>query len=193
MTNGELSVLHHIRAFTEGGTGIEFLASILKGNTGTIDLLYVEEILEDIKDDSRRDLVEEQRPKKEKQPPKEILSRTEEKLGKLLPEFNLNSVSTSGDPAEVTLEHGMEQDYDLLSLEAYGKGGFRKSVLGAHGNKIVKASTTPTLVHKGELDSCERLLIHVPNNKERCTSLVSYLADLFEGSKPAMTFLIILS
>jgi len=193
MTDGRLSVLHHIRAYAKNSAGIEFLASILKGKTGTLDLLYVEEILEDIEDDSRRDLAEEQKPEKDKPSAEKLLSNTETSMSELLPEFNLNSIYTSGDPAEEVLKFGRREDYDLLSLKAYGKGGFKKSILGAHGNKIVKASTMPTLVHKGKLDSSERLLIHVPNNKKRCTNLVSYLANLFDGSKPAITFLVILS
>ena len=193
MTDGKLSVLHHIRAYSKNSAGIEFLASILKGKTGTLDLLYVEEILEDIEDDSRRDLAEEQKPEKEKPSAEKIISNTRTAMSELLPEFNLSSISTSGDPAEEVLTLGTQKDYDLLSLAADRKGGFKNSILGAHGNKIVKASTIPTLVHKGELDSCERLLIHIPNDRERCTDLVTYLTDLFEGSKPAITFLVILS
>lgn len=193
MSSEDISVLHHLRAVTEKSLALQFLVSILRGKTGKLDMIHVEEILDHITDETRRNLAEEQRSQEERSAPEEVLSLAKRTMERALPEFDLNTLSPPGDLVEQVLSQLREKEYGLLSLEAYGKGGFRKNILGAHVNTIVRKSPLPTLVHKGELDSCERVLIHVPNDRERSTSLISYLADLLEGSKPAITFLVILS
>lgn len=193
MSNEDISVLHHLRAVTENNPALRFLASILRGRAGKLDMIYVEEILDRITDDARRNLAEEQRNQEDRPSQEEVTSLAERTMDEAVPEFELNTISTSGDPVEQVLNQLEKEEYDLLSLEAYGKGGFRKNILGAHVNQIVRKSPIPTHVHKGELTSCERVLIHVPNDRERSTNLVSYLANLLEGSKPAITFLAILS
>lgn len=193
MNSEEIAVLHHLRAIGENNTALRFLASILRGKAGKLDMVYVEEILDRITDDARRDLAEEQRSQEEAIDQEKELAAARRTMQEVIPGFELNTHSPSGDPVRQVLNRLKEEEYDLLSLEAYGKGGFRKNILGAHVNKIVSKSPVPTLVHKGELDSCERVLIHVPNDRERSTNLTTYLADLVEGFKPAITFLIILS
>jgi len=193
MNTENITVLHHLRANKKSNSELGFLASILSGKAGKIDMMYVEEVLARITDEARRDLAEEQRIKEERPAPEEVLSLARQKMSETLHEFQLNTISPAGDPVELVLNRLKDEKYDLLSLEAYGKGGFRKNILGAHVNKIVSKSPIPTLVHKGELDSCERVLIHVPNDRERSTNLTNYLANLLEGSKPAITFLVILS
>jgi len=193
MNNEDISVLHHLRAVTESNPALSFLASILSGRDGKLDLIHIKEILDRITDDARRDLAEEQRNQEERPSQEEVISLAERIMEEAVPEFDLNMLSASGDPVKQVLNQIEKEEYDLLSLEAYGKGGFRKNILGAHVNKIVKKSPVPTLVHKGELDACERVLIHVPNDKERSTNLISYLANLLRGSRPAITFLVILT
>jgi len=193
MNTEDVIVLHHLQAIKENNSGLGFLASIISGKTGKIDMIYVEEVLARITDDARRDLAEEQRSQEERPEPEDVLSMARRTMAGPLPEFELDTLSSAGDPVELVLNRLKDEEYDLLSLEAYGKGGFRKNILGAHVNKIVSKSPVPTLVHKGELDSCERVLIHVPNDRERSTNLTNYLANLLEGSKPAITFLVILS
>jgi nucleotide-binding universal stress UspA family protein len=193
MNNEDISILHHLRAVTENNAALRFLASILHGRAGRLDMVYVEEILDRITDEARRDLAEEQRDQEERPSPEEVTTLAERTMDEAVPQYELKTLSTSGDPVKQVLNQLEKEDYDLLSLEAYGKGGFRKNILGAHVNQIVRQSPVPTLVHKGELTSCERVLIHVPNDRERSTRLVSYLANLLEGSKPAITFLAILS
>lgn len=193
MNSEDLTVLHHLRPYTESNPALGFLASILSDKAGKLDMMYVEEVLDRITDEARRELAKEQRGQKERLGPEEVLTLARGTMEEALLEFELNTISPSGDPVEQVLSRLREKEYDLLSLEAYGRGGFRKNILGAHVNKIVRKYPVPTLVHKGELDSCEQVLIHVPNDRERSTSLISYLADLLEGSKPAITFLVILS
>jgi len=193
MNSDEIAVLHHLRAIAENHAALKFLASILRGKAGKLDMVYVEEILDRITDDARRDLAEEQRSQEEAIDQEKELTVARRTMKEAIPEFELNTHSLSGDPVRQVMNRLKEEEYDLLSLEAYGKGGFRKNILGAHVNKIVSKSPVPTLVHKGELDSCERVLIHVPNDRGRSTNLTTYLADLVEGFKPAITFLVILS
>lgn len=193
MHNEDIKVLQYLRANIENNPALGFLASILGGKAGKLDMMYVEVILNRIADDARRDLAEEQRNQKERPAPEEVFPLARRRIEDVLPEFELRTLSPAGDPVEQVLNQLRKEEYDLLSLQAYGKGGFRKNILGAHVNSVVKESPVPTLVHKGELNSCERVLIHVPNDRERSTNLTSYLAELLEGAKPAITFLVILS
>jgi len=194
MEENEVSVLHHLQAAVEDNLALKFLGSILQGRSGKVDLLYVEEVLGEIADEKRRKLAQEQQEQGQKPAPREedTLTRVEEKVKQFLPECIVSTSSVAGDPVEEVLDQLERKSYDLLSLEAYGRGGFRKNILGAHVNKIVQESLVPTLVHKGELAACKRVLVHVPNDRGRCTRLITYLADLFRASRPTITFLVIL-
>lgn len=193
MVNEKINVLHHLQITPEGNVILRFLSSILEGKGGVVDLICVEEVLADINDGGRRELAGEQQEQSATAPAKEMIKRAREELQTLTPRFSLNPLLASGDPVEEILAQLERKHYDLLSLQAYERGMFKKSVLGPHVNEIVQRTTVPTLVHKGELASCERVLIHIPNERQRCTNLVTYLANLLEAADPAITFLVILS
>ncbi len=193
MNNQQITVLHYLRTVKEKHSALQFLASILSDKTGQLDMIHVEERLDRITDDARRDLAKEQQLIQGNQPiPERVLSQAKKQMEESLPEFDLNTFSPAGDPVEQVLSQLNRKQYGLLSMESYGRGGFR-NVLGAHVKKIVKKSPVPTLVYKGELDSCERVLIPVPNDRDRSTTLISYLSDLLGASQPAITLLVTLS
>ncbi|MEF8799006.1 MAG: universal stress protein [Candidatus Bipolaricaulota bacterium] len=191
MNNNQFSVLHYLRR-SDNRTALYFLASLLGEFTGTIELICVEEHIPDILDDSRRELARKQREEHEPPDPETLISRAKTTLEELGPKFSVSARISSGDPVKEVLNQLDREVYDLLSLEAHGRGGFRRTILGAHVNELVQKSPIPTLVHKGELKECEQFLIHVPNDEDRCASLVTYFADLVEGTKPVITFLTVL-
>jgi len=191
MNNNEFSVMHYLRG-SENSPGLYFLASLLGGRSGTIELICVEEHIPDIGDDSRRELAREQRKEYERPDPETLISRAKKTFEELRPNFSVSTHIYSGDPVEEVSNQLDREVYDLLSLEARGRGGFRRTILGVHVNELVQISPIPTLVHKGELKECEQVLIHVPNDEDRCASLVTYFADLLEGTKPVITFLSVL-
>lgn len=192
MSSDELSVLHSVR-HSEDMVALEFLATLLSDLTGNIQLIYVKELIQEIEEESRRELAREQRKERESIEPDALLSRTKSKLEDLMPEFTVSSIIKSGDPVKEVLSRLNSNGIDILSLGAHGRGAFRKNILGAHISKLVQESRVPTLVHKGELRNCERVLIHVPNDRHRCAGLVTFLTDLFHGSDMAITFLTILA
>ncbi len=191
MDEKEFSVLHHLRGSGENAA-MDFLSSLLGSIEAGVDLMHVEERLPDINDDSRSEFVLERREEEKEVEQDQLMSKALAKLKENEPDFSISSIRTSGDPVEEVWNQLDSKDYDLLSLEAYGRGGFRKNILGAHVNELVQKSEIPTLVHKGDLRSCERALIHVPNDRERCAGLVKYFGDLFKGSGLKITFLSIL-
>ncbi|MCF7890105.1 universal stress protein [Candidatus Bipolaricaulota bacterium] len=191
MGKNEFTVLHHLRG-AENYAALDFLASVLNGPGGHVQLVYVEERIPDIEDDSRRKLARKQCEKTERPDSEDLVNRAKERLEKIGPDFSVSFQTTFGDPVEEVLGQLGRGGYDLLSLEAHGRGGFRKNILGAHVNELVQEAPIPTMVHKGELKECERILIHVPNDRNRCAGLITYFADLFRGSEPAITFLTIL-
>lgn len=192
MDSDEFSVLHMVRE-SEDVVSLEFLASLLTNLKVNIQLIYVKELMPEIEEKSRRDLAREQREERESVEPDALMSRSKSKLAELMPNFRVSSLMTSGDPVEEVLSTLNDNRIDLLSLEAHGRGGFRENILGAHVNKLVKESPVPTLVHKGQLKDCERVLIHVPNEQERCANLVNYVSRLFQGTELTLTFLSILA
>lgn len=192
MDNDEFSVLHSVRE-SEDIVSLEFLASLLAELKGNIQLIYVKERIKEIEEEPRRELARKQREERESIDPDALLSRTKSKLEELVPNLTVSTIMASGDPVEEVLSHLDGGKIDMLSLEAHGRGGFRENILGAHVNKLVQNSPVPTLVHKGQLKDCERVLIHVPNDEERCVKLVNYVSNLFRGSAKTITFLSILA
>lgn len=192
MNDNEFSVLHLLKG-SENSTTLYFLASLLGERTGTIELICVEEHIPDIVDDSRRELARKQSEEREKSDPETLIARAKTTLEDLSSNFSVSTSISSGDPVEEVLNQLDRNVYDLLSVEAHGRGGFRRTILGVHVHELVQRSPVPTLVHKGELKECEQVLIHVPNDEDRCAALVTYFADLLEGTKPVITFLTVLA
>ncbi|MBS3736191.1 MAG: universal stress protein [Candidatus Bipolaricaulota bacterium] len=192
MGKSEFDVLHYLRG-SKDYAALDFLASVLRGKGGNLQLIYVDERFPDIEDDSRRKLARKQHEETEKLEAKDVVNRAKAKLRETAPNFSVSSHTALGDPVEELLGQLDRNAFDLLSLEAHGRGGFRKNILGVHVNEFVQETPIPTIVHKGEQRNCERILIHVPNDRDRCADLLTYLTELFQGSDVAITLLTILT
>ncbi|MFB6215176.1 MAG: universal stress protein, partial [Candidatus Bipolaricaulia bacterium] len=155
-----------------------------------IDIIYVTEKSSEVEEKRRRDLAREQREHFSSVGSEEAL----EEARSIFSETTVNVITTShtGDPVEEVIHKLGEQQFDLFALTAFGRGGFSKEILGAHVKPILEKTSLPVLIHKGELTSCERVLMHVPNDEERCINLANYLSRFLKHSKPSVTFLSIL-
>lgn len=194
MEDRTVSVLHHLQRVPEDKTSLYFLASLLQGKRCSVDLLSVEEHPEAIDDEARKELAREQREKQTQVDVDTAMQEGKRILTEHLGQANVNVLESSGDPAREVLQMLDKRQYDLLSLAAYGRGGFRKTILGAHVNKLVRETQVPVLVHKGDISSCERILVPVPNDHDRCTKFTAFLASLLPAAKQAtITLLVIFS
>ena len=191
MKKDRISVLHHLQGIEKSEVVENFLGSILKGKSGSLDLVFVNEILSDIDDRERRRLAEKRRKDRKLLPSKEVIKRAETNFSKYLPDYYIKSRSISGDPVNIILERIGESNYDLLSLEAYGRGGFHKNILGVHVTKIIQKSPLPTIVTKGRHNFCERVLVNIPHDKERCVKLLYFLSDILRGTDIEITLLVV--
>lgn len=185
-----LNVLYYSQGREEDENALIYLRSLLNERVDKLNIIYVAEESSEVEEKRRRDLAEEQReqiPYVERNEAfdkaKEIFSGTK---------LEVFTIPASGDPVEEIEKELEGEEFDLFALTSFGRGGFSKEILGAHVKPILKHSNLPVLVHKGKLDSCERVLIHVPEDEERCLKLARYMGEFFEYSKPAVTFLSIL-
>lgn len=192
MGKSEFDVLHYLQR-SKDYTALDFLASVLKGKGGNIQLIYVDEQFSDIEDDSRQKQARRQNEGNENLKAEDVVSRAKARLEEAAPGFSVSSHIALGDPVEEVLVQLDRNDFDLLSLEAHGRGGFRKNILGAQVNELVQEAPIPTIVQKGEQRNCERILIHVPNDRDRCADLLTYLTELFQGTDTAITLLTVLT
>ncbi|MBS3788740.1 universal stress protein [Candidatus Bipolaricaulota bacterium] len=192
MKKNEFNVLHYLRK-SENYAALDFLASLLSGLGGNIHLIYVDERITEIEDDSRRKLAREQREETETPELEHVVNQAKTKLEEVATDFSVSSHIALGDPVEEVLDRLDRNSFDLLSLEAHGRGGFRKNILGAHVNELVQVTPLPAMVHKGEQKNCKRILIHIPNDRDRCATLVTHLTELFHGSDIAITLLTVLA
>jgi len=185
-----LNVLYYSQGREEDENALVYLKSLLNEGVDELNIIYVTEESSEVEEKRRRDLAEEQR----EQLPHVERNEAFDKAKEIFSGTKLDVITTpaSGDPVEEIEGELKEGGFNLFALTSFGRGGFSKEILGAHVKPILKQSNLPVLVHKGKLDSCERVLIHVPNDKERCLKLARYMADFLEHSRPVVTFLSIL-
>ncbi|MFP4136454.1 MAG: universal stress protein [Candidatus Acetothermia bacterium] len=184
------NVLYYSQGREEDENALVYLKSLLNEQVDGIDIIYVTEESSEVEEKRRRDLAEEQR----EQLPHVERSEAFEKAKEVFSETKLDVITSpaSGDPVEEIDDRLKEGEFDLLALTSFGRGGFSKEVLGAHVKPLLNRSDLPVLIHKGDLDSCERVLIHVPGDEERCLKLARFMGDFLEYSKPLVTFLTVL-
>ncbi|MBS3736552.1 MAG: universal stress protein [Candidatus Bipolaricaulota bacterium] len=185
-----LNVLYYSQGREEDKNALTFINSLLSEKVDEIDIIYVTEKSSEVEEKRRLDLAREQREHFTSVESEEAL----EDAKNVFSETTINVITTSstGDPVEEVIYKLEEQKFDLFALSAFGRGGFSKEILGAHVKPILERSNLPVLIHKGELASCERVLMHVPNDKERCINLANYMSRFLKHSKPSVTFLSIL-
>ncbi len=185
-----LKVLYYSQGREEDKNALTYLRSLLSEKVDEIDIIYVTEKSSEVAEKRRRDLAREQREQFTSVESEEAL----EEARNIFSDTTINVITTSstGDPVEEILQKLGDKQFDLFALTAFGRGGFSKEILGAHVKPILERSNLPVLIHKGELASCERVLMHVPNDKERCINLANYMSRFLKHSKPSVTFLSIL-
>lgn len=185
-----LNVLYYSQGREEDKNALTYLRSLLSGKVDDIDIIYVTEKSSEVEEKRRRDLAREQQEHFSSVESDEALKEAKNVFSETT--INVITSSSTGDPAEEVLKKLGNKQYDLFALTAFGRGGFSKEILGAHVKPILEKSSLPVLIHKGELASCERVLMHVPNDKERCIDLANYMSRFLKHSKPSVTFLSII-
>jgi len=185
-----LNVLYFSQGRKEDKNALTYLKSLLSEKVDEVDIIYVKEKGSDVEEKRRRDLAREQREHFEKAESDEALEKAKEVFSET--SINVLTTSSSGDPVEEVITKLGDKKFDLLALTAFGRGGFSREILGVHVKPILEKTTLPVLIHKGEISSCERVLMHVPRDKKRCINLASYMSSLLKYSKPSVTFLSIL-
>ena len=187
-----LKLLYYDQGAAEDKSALRYLKSLLGDREVTISLIYITEELGDVENEKRRDLAKEQRNQQDRLKKDKALQAAKEIFEPLMLNMEILTLEKEGDPVEKVQREIERGDYDFLSLAAFGRGAFAKDVLGAHAKPLVKNSKIPTLIHKGKLEECEKVLIHVPNDKDRCLRFIRFMVDLLEGSRPSVTFLSII-
>lgn len=185
-----INVLYYSQGREEDKKALTYLRSLLSGKVDEIDIIYVTEKSSEVEEKRRRDLAREQREYFTSVESDEALERAKKVFSES--EINVITTSSSGDPVEEVIQKLGDKDFDLFALSAFGRGGFSKEILGAHVKPILEKSNLPVLIHKGDISSCERVLMHVPNDRERCINLAKYMSKFLRHSQPSVTFLSIL-
>ena len=180
-------VLYYDRGTEEDRVGLKYLKSLLGTSEAEVSLVYVTQDFSKMPDERRRDLAREQRSQKQEFQSNEALMEAQEILQG--DNLTLTTSAVEGDPVAEVEKLLKEHSFDLLGISAFGRGGFSKNILGAHASKLIKETQLPVLIHKGQLDGCERVLIHVPAKEERCVRFIRYISNLLQGSSPAVTLL----
>jgi len=180
-------VLYYSQGREEDEDALVYLKSMLSNSLDELSIFYITEEISAVGEKKRRDLAKEQR--------KHISSvEQEETFSYATSLFEDTSVeiitaTAKGDPVKEVEKKLKNKEFDLFALTAFGRGGFIKEILGAHVKPMLKQSKLPILIHKGRIKSCERVLMHVPNDRERCINLSRYMSNMLKNSKPAVTFL----
>lgn len=185
-----LNVLYYSQGREEDKSALTYLRSLLSEKVDEIDIIYVTEESSEVEEKRRRDLSREQQEHFTSAESEEALEEAEDVFSETT--INVITTSSAGDPVEEVLQKLEVKQFDLFALTAFGRGGFSKEILGAHVKPILERTSLPVLIHKGELTSCERVLMHVPNDKDRCINLANYMSRFLKHSKPSVTFLTIL-
>jgi len=183
-------ILYYDQGTVADEAALRFLRSMLGDSKGHLRLVYITEKPSEVLDERRRDLAQEQRSKQNRSEAEEALAKARKIVGDI--RIELETMDIEGDPVREVNRLLVEKGgggYDLLILRAYGRGVFSKDILGAHAKSLVQHATSPILIHKGQLDSCEKVLIHVPAESQRCLEFIRYMANLLGGAHPAVTFL----
>jgi nucleotide-binding universal stress UspA family protein len=185
-----LNVLYYSQGREEDKNALTYLKSLLSGEVDEIDIIYVTEKSSEVDEKRRRDLAREQREYFTSVESDEALEKARNVFSES--EINVITTSSTGDPVEEVIRKLGDKSFDLFALSAFGRGGFSKEILGVHVKPILDRSNLPVLIHKGDISSCERVLMHVPNDRERCINLAKYMSEFLRHSKPSVTFLSIL-
>ncbi|MBS3766191.1 universal stress protein [Candidatus Bipolaricaulota bacterium] len=182
-----LNVLYYSQGREEDESALVYLKSLLNERVDELNIIYVTEESSEVDEKRRRDLAEEQREQLPHVEQTEAFDKAREIFSKT--KLDIITSPASGDPVEEIDNQLSEGDFDLFALTSFGRGGFSKEVLGAHAKPLLKKTNLPVLIHKGKLDSCERVLFHVPEDEERCVKLARFMGEFLEHSKPLVTFL----
>jgi len=185
-----LKVLYYSQGRKEDTNALKYLKSLLDEKVDEITIIYVTEKSSEVEEKRRRDLAREQREHFTSVESDEAL----EKARNIFTQTSLEVITTSvtGDPVAELRQKLQGKEFDLFALTSFGRGGFSKEILGAHVKPLLEKTNLPVLIQKGELSSCESVLMHVPKDRDRCLNLSRYMAGFLKHSKPSVTFLSIL-
>src|SRR6056297_550177 len=185
-----LKVLYYSQGRKEDQNALSYLKSMLSTSLEQLTILYITEEISAVDEKKRRDLAKEQSQHITNLKQKETFDNADITFDDTSVE--LVNLSAKGDPVEEVSKKLSNRQFDLFVLTAFGRGGFAKEILGAHVKPILKQSNLPILVHKGNIKSCERVLMHIPRDKDRCVKLARFISRLFKYSNPTVTFLSVL-
>ncbi len=182
-----LKVLYYSQGREEDNKALIYLRSMLSEALDQLTIYHITEEISAVEEKKRRDLAQEQSQHLASVEREETFQNADDLFGETSVE--LITGSAAGDPVKEIMKKLADREFDLFSLTAFGRGGFAREILGAHVKPILERSNIPVLIHKGKIRSCERVLMHVPNDKERCIDLSRFMSQILKSSKPAVTFL----
>lgn len=185
-----MKILYYDRGTAEDKVGLEYLSSLVRTEPTDFHLVYVTQEFSEMDDEKRRGLAKEQSSQKQESSSGEAFCEAREILR--ADNLTISTLARSGDPVEEINQIVERDSFDLLAISAFGRGGFASDVLGAHAKQLLDNIEIPIIIHKGQLDACERVLVHVPVQERRCTRFCNYLATLLKSSAPTVTLLSII-
>lgn len=185
-----LNVLYYSQGREEDQNALSYLKSMLSKSLEQLTVLYITEEISAVEGKKRRDLAKEQSKHTMNVEREETFDNADITFDDTSVE--LVNLSAKGDPVEEVSKKLNDKEFDLFVLTAFGRGGFAKEILGAHVKPILKQSNVSILVRKGNIKSCERVLMHIPRDTDRCVKLARFISRLFKYSNPTVTFLSVL-
>ena len=186
----KLKVLYYHQGAVADDAALKFFKCMIGNMEANIDMIYVSEHLSAVENEKRRKLAEEQRFQKDILGSEEALKKGEEII--ISENISVKKFALEGDPVEELDWLVKKENYDLIAVTTFRRGGFTKDVLGVHVKKLVQQLEVPLLVHKGEVEMCSGVLIYIPSkiaNEKHFLEFIRYMADLLKKSKPSITFL----
>ena len=184
-----LKVLYYSQGREKDKKALTYLKSLLSDRAEEVEIIYVSENSK-VEERRRRYLARKLGERFTGLEKEEDLKKDRSVLSET--SIDVTTSSSSGDPVEEVISKLNDKDFDLFALTTYGRGGFNKEILGVHVKPILEQSNLPVLIHKGEIESCKRILIHVPNDEGCCINLAKYMGRLLKRSTPSVTFISIL-
>ncbi len=186
----KLKVLYYNQGAVADEAALRFFKCMIGDSEAEIDMIYVSEQPSEVENERRRELAKEQRLNRDVLESEEALKKGEELITS--DKISVKKFSLGGDPVEELEWMVNKKDYDLFAVTTFRRGGFTKDVLGVHVKKLVQQLEIPLLVHKGEVEICNGVLIYVPSeigSEKHFLEFIRYMADMLKESNPSVTFL----
>lgn len=160
---------------------MRFLSSVVGQGDHEVDMVYVQEVAEEMPE-GHYEIAEGTQEKKGVAAPgserKEILGEMAEVAES--ESLSVSQVGLKGDPAEQILTKGRVGGYDLISMGSGGRGIFTKELLGLVTNRVLKESPISVMGVKGDQEECRSVLLCTEGGED-CPGVFEFAGRLLEG------------